>query len=82
VLKEGERLLNEAEQMADNDTIRFRVQVARLPVWYGKLASGRVAGEERKELARQFVAVARKAGISNISESKALDVWAKEMGVE
>ena len=82
VFKEGERLLNEAEQMADDETIRFRVQVARLPVWYGKLASGRVAGDERKELARQFVAIARKAGISNISESKALDTWAKEMGVE
>jgi hypothetical protein len=82
VLKEGERLLDEAEQAADDDTIRFRVQVARLPVWYGKLASGRVAGDERKELARQFVALARKAGISNISEGKALDVWAKEMGVE
>jgi len=41
-----------------------------------------VTGDERKELARQFVAIARKAGISNISEGKALDVWAKEMGVE
>jgi hypothetical protein len=82
VYVEGERLLNEAEKLADDETIRFRVQVARLPVWYGKLASGRVEGEQRKELTRQFLAIARKAGISNISEGKALDTWAKEMGVE
>jgi hypothetical protein len=82
VYREGERLLDEAETLADDDTIRFRVQVTRLPVWYGKLASGRVTGEDRKALRRQFLAIARKAGISNISESKALDTWAKEMGEE
>ncbi len=82
VLAGGERLLNEAEQLADNDIIRFRVQVARLPVWYAKLAAGRVTGDERKDLARQFVTIARKAGISNISEGKTLDAWAKDMGTE
>jgi hypothetical protein len=76
----GERLLDEAEQMAENDTVRFRVQVARLPIWYVKLATNRVAGEARADLVRRFLVVARKAGISNISESKSLDDWAKSMG--
>src|SRR5439155_438422 len=34
------------------------------------------------DLAKRFVAIARKAGISNISERKSLDAWAKTLGVE
>jgi hypothetical protein len=78
----GERILDEAEQLAENDDIRFRVQVARLPVWYVKMATGRVTGDARTDLAKRFVAIARKAGISNISEGQALNDWAKKLGVE
>jgi len=77
-----ERLLNEAEQLAENDDIRFRVQVARLPVWYVKIANDRVTGEAKADLIKRFLAIARKAGISNISEGQALNEWAKKLGVE
>jgi hypothetical protein len=76
------RLFDHAEQVADDDTIRFRVQVARLPVWYVQLAANRVTGAARTDLLRQFLAVARKAGITNISEGGSLADWAKSMGAE
>jgi hypothetical protein len=79
-LTEASRILETAEQAADNETIRFRVAVAKLPVQYVQLAIDRVKGEERAALLKQFLEVARKAGISNIGESKSLDDWAKKMG--
>jgi hypothetical protein len=68
--------------LADSDEIRFRVQVARLPIWYVKLATNRVTGDERSDLLRKFLAIARKAGITHISEGRSLDDWAKKMGAE
>jgi len=68
--------------LAENDQVRFRVQVARLPVWYVKIAANRVADDAKTDLAKRFVAIARKAGVSNISEGKTLDEWAKKLGVE
>jgi len=82
VLDAGEKLLDEAEQLAENDDVRFRVQVARLPVWYVKIAAKRVTDDAKTDLAKRFVAIARKAGISNISEGQALNDWAKKQGVE
>lgn len=82
VLDPAEKILDQAEQLAGNDEIRARVQVARLPVWYVKIATHRVTGDARRDLAKRFMAVARKAGVSNISEGKSLEEWAKQLGVE
>jgi hypothetical protein len=82
VMEAGEKILDEAEQATENDEVRFRVQVARLPVWYVKIATNRLTGEAKTDLARRFVAIARKAGISNISEGQTLSEWAKKLGVE
>jgi hypothetical protein len=79
---QGEALLDEAEALAENDTVKLRVQVARLPVWYLDLAQNRVTGEARQDLLKRFVAIARKAGISNISEGMSLGEWAKQQHVE
>jgi len=81
-LDTAERLFDEAERLAESEEIRFRVQVARLPIWYVKIATNRVAGDERIELLRKFLAIARKAGITHISEGRTLDDWAKKMGLE
>ncbi len=78
VMNAGEKILDEAEGLAENDEIRFRVEVARLPVWYVKIANKRVTGEARKDLLNRFVTIAKKAGVSNISESTSLDDWAKK----
>jgi hypothetical protein len=78
-IAEGSRILEQAEQSADNDNTRFRVAIDRLPIQYVRLATGRAQGEERVALLKQFLQVARKAGISNISESQSLDAWAKKM---
>ena len=76
---EADAILAEAEQAAGNDVVRDRVRVARLPVWYVQLVTNRVAGEDRAALLKKFLEVARKAGISHISESQALDAWAAKM---
>ncbi|HZR21198.1 MAG TPA: DUF4838 domain-containing protein [Verrucomicrobiae bacterium] len=79
-LSEASRILDRAQQSAENETFRFRVAIDRLPIQYVQLATSRVQGEERAALLKQFLQVARKAGISNISESQSLDAWAKKMG--
>ncbi|PWU09757.1 MAG: hypothetical protein C5B50_26865 [Verrucomicrobia bacterium] len=79
-LSEAEKLFDQAEQLAENDSVRQRVQVARLPIWYVKLVTDRVTGDAKAELLKQFLQVARKASISNISERGSLDEWAKKMG--
>jgi hypothetical protein len=82
VMIAGEKILDQAEQLAENDEVRSRVQIARLPVWYVKIATDRVTGDAKTDLAKRFLAIARKAGISNISEARSLDQWAKKLGVE
>jgi hypothetical protein len=79
-LREAERILDSAEQRANDEDVRARVRIARLPVWYVKIATNRVSGEERTELIRRFLTVARSAGISNISESTTLNDWARKVG--
>jgi len=74
---QADKLLANAESAATDETTRFRVQVARLPVWYVLLVNDRVQGEAKTQLREQFLQVARKAKISNISESKSLEDWAK-----
>jgi hypothetical protein len=81
-LDSAERLFDEAERLAESEEIRFRVQVARLPVWYVKLATNRVTGDERADLLRKFLSIAKKAGITHIREWQTLDDWAKKMGAE
>ena len=76
-------VLDEAEQKAAGDeTILKRVQTARLPVWYVQLAANHIPAAERAALLEKFLAIARRAGISHISEGKTLDAWAKQMAGE
>jgi len=78
-LEEAEKLFDEAQRLADSEEVRFRVQVARLPVWYVKLATNRVKGEERLGLLRRFLEVALKVGVTHISEGVKLEDWAKRI---
>lgn len=81
-LRESNRLFDLAEEHAESETVRFRLRVARLPIWYVQIAAGHVSGDARHELIRRFLAVARQAGVSNISEGSTLEQWAKKMGAE
>ena len=82
IINGAEKLFDEAERLADDDATRFRVRVARLPIWYVQLATNRVTGDARTSLLNRFLSVARKAGITSISESRSLEDWAKRMGAE
>jgi len=77
LLNKAEKMFDEAERQADNSDIRFRVQTARLPVWYVKLATNRVSGDERSDMLSRFLTVARKAGITHVSEAQSLDDWGR-----
>ena len=79
LLAKADDLLDEAERLADNSDIRFRVQTARLPIWYVKLTTNRLRGDDRAGLLTRFLTIARQAGISNISEKRSLDEWARQM---
>jgi hypothetical protein len=80
ILAEADRLLAEAETAVDADDPRFRVQVARLPVWYALLATKHVDEKERPALLDRFVATVRRAGITNLSEARPVDDQLKELG--
>ncbi len=77
-LEEAERLFDEAEKLAENEEVKLRVQVARLPIWYVKLATNRVSEEAKRELLEKFLRIAKRAGITHISEWKSLDEWVRE----
>jgi len=79
-LRSADALFNQAEASAENDAVRSRVQVTRLPIWYVQIVTDRVSGDARQALIKRFLEIARKAGVSNISESQSLDAWAKKMG--
>ena len=80
VLAAANTVFDEAERLAaGNGTILKRVQTARLPVWYVQLAANHIPAAERAALLEKFLAVARRAGVSNISEGKTLDAWAQQM---
>lgn len=78
-LERADKLLAQAEADAENETNKAHVQVARLPVWYVQLVTNQVTGDDRATLLESFLKIARKTGISNISESRSLEDWAKSM---
>ncbi len=82
VLTGGARLLDQAEQLADDEAVRLRVQVARLPIWYVMLATNRATGDARRDLLARFLATARKARVSEIREGGSLNDWAKRQGAQ
>ena len=82
MLTGGARLLDQAEQLADDEAVRLRVQVARLPIWYVMLATNRATGDARRDLLARFLATARKASVSEIREGGSLNDWAKRQGAE
>lgn len=78
-VSEADKLLAKTEAAAGAGAEQFRVRVARLPIWYLQLVRDLVKGENRAALLKEFLAVAEKAGISNISEGQALKDWGEKM---
>lgn len=79
MLDAAEKLFDKAERLADNAEIRLRVQTARLPIRYVKLATRRVPEQHRDTLLKDFLNIAHQARISNVSEQRTLEDWAKQM---
>jgi hypothetical protein len=74
IIDRAEHLFDRAEVLAENDEVRERIRVARLPIRY-VLISRRPDDPNRERLIDQFAAVAERAGITNISEGKTLEAW-------
>jgi hypothetical protein len=81
-ISSADKLFEQAESLAENDTVRERVRIARLPISYVQLATNKATGQERTDLLHRFLQVARHAGINQISEGQSLDDWAKKMGAD
>jgi hypothetical protein len=81
-LTEARRWLETAVAQADDDAIRFRVQQVQLSLWAIELEADYARGIRHTDLFRQFFAIARKAGITHISEAITLDELARHVGVE
>jgi hypothetical protein len=81
-LNGAEKIFDEAEKLAENDDVRFRIQVARLSVQYVLLATNRVQGDARGKMLQQFAAVVRKAGITELQEGRPVADSLKALGVK
>jgi len=79
ILMTANNLFDQAEKMAENKEIRLRVKVARLPIQYVMIATDRVLGFDKKEILDSFINVARKIGLTHISERKTLEDWIKSL---
>jgi hypothetical protein len=78
---EANAILDEAEAQAANDSdaaVAKRVRTERVPVWYAQLALGGQTPEARRATLDSLVKAAREAGISHISEGRALEDWIRE----
>jgi len=69
-LSGAEKIFDEAEKLAENEDVRFRVQVARLSVQYVLLATNRVTGDAREKMLQQFASVVKRAGITELQEGR------------
>jgi hypothetical protein len=74
IIDRAEHLFDRAEILAENDDVRERIRIARLPIRY-VLISRRPDAANRERLIDEFEAVAKRAGITNISEGRTLDDW-------
>lgn len=77
-IAEADELLAKTEARAEGIE-KSRVAVVRLPIWYVQIVRNLLPAAERKAVLARFLEVARKAGVSNISESQALKDWAAKM---
>jgi len=78
VLAAGEALFAEAGRLAENETIRGRVNVASLGIRYVRLV--RAEREHRRALLSSFAEEARAAGIRWTSEGETLDAFVERLG--
>jgi hypothetical protein len=88
LLSRASALFDEAEKKAAaQPEVLHRVQVARLPIQYVQIARVLPAAQSRsaadvqilRTLFEQFDRVARKEGVSHVSEGRSYDHWAAEM---
>jgi hypothetical protein len=62
-------LYDQAESLAENDTIRERVERDRLPIFYVQLCRGKAfAGDAYPKILDRFETIARRIGVTNILE--------------
>jgi hypothetical protein len=91
MIERARKLFDEAERVADNEEIRERVRLARLPIQYVELEAlkprYRVVGGMYKPgqkrladwMAKQFFEVAERNGITNISETRPLSSYKERL---
>ena len=83
-LDEATRLFDEAEQLAENEDVRHRVEIERLPILYVFLARGpEFTGADYGQLLERFEGITTRIGVTNLSEGpadlkKKIEDWKKQ----
>lgn len=75
IVKRARELFDEAERLAENEEILFRVRVARLPIQYVEMSNLPENDSKRKALIDRFFEVVERAGITHISEGMTTEVY-------
>ena len=78
ILRFGEERFSEALKLAEDATVRARVQTAGLSVRYVRIVRSDL--ERRQQLLPAFAADARAAGITMTSEGESLDAFVERTG--
>lgn len=69
-----------AIELADNDLVRSRVEKASIPVYKAMILAGEIdEGEDRKDLIDQYIALARKYGMTHAREGQLAEDYFKEL---
>ena len=70
-LKEATRRFDEAEKLAENQQVLWRVERARLPIMYVKLARGpEFVGDSYGAVLKRFEIIARRIGLTHLREGE------------
>ena len=81
-------LLDKAEEMAQSDEVRRRVQLEQLPVMYVKLMQGpEVTGDEYAEVLAGFEEIARREDVALLNEGPPdlrdkLNMWRERLSAK
>ncbi len=75
MILKADMALSKAERAAESDAIKRRIELLRLPLDYVGIRRMPAEDAERRHLLDRFVAVAKREGITNVSEQCTIDAW-------
>jgi len=82
IIQRAEELFDEAEEVADDEDVLHRIQVARLPIQYVQISTLPETNPKRAAIIDKFFKVVDKTGITNISEGRSMAQYKEMLGIK